>query len=405
MRSCYSSRRRVMEAVEHREPDRIPIDLGGMLSTGITAIAYNKLINYLGFNEKIYIIDTFQFLAKPSENILKFTWSDVLPILREPKKWRKFKLADGSISLVPFDFTPRRENDGSWIVEMSTGAILRMPPKGYYFDIIYHPLSKAQSINDLKDFNWDKLLLRDNISPYHETLDELAERTISLYYNTDKALILNFGGSIFEAAWSLRGFINFLLDLRRRPRLAEFIMDKLLEINKHNFKKIFNKLHGYIQIVQVGDDLGHQNGPIVSPPIYREIIKPRQLELYRYIKRGSNVKIFLHSCGAIYDFIEDFIEMGVDILNPIQVSARNMDTRRLKKEFGDEITFWGGGCDTQKVLPFGTPKQVEEEVVRRINDLREGGGFVFCQVHNIQPEVPPENIVTMYNTVHRIAWY
>jgi len=401
-----------MEAIEHKEPDRVPIDLGGMLSTGITAIAYNRLKRYLGIKGgATRIIDPVQFLAKPEKEILDFAWADVLPILREPKKWKLWTLADGSTCEVPYDFNPERMPDGSYIIRdgvawIPPGAVIRMPPKGYYFDIIKHPLSDASNVEDLKKYDWDRLLVKNYVSPYWETLDEMAERCKKLYHETDYALMLNFGGNIFETSWYLRGFAEFLIDLRRRPRMAEFIMDKLLEIFKHNFREIIRRVKGYIQIVQVGDDLGQQNGPIMSLKLYREYIKPRHAELYEFIKKESGgAKIFLHTCGSIYVFIEDLIEIGVDILNPIQVSAKDMDTKRLKKEFGDEVTFWGGGCDTQKILPFGTPEDVRKEVKKRIEDLAPGGGFVFCQVHNIQPEVPPENIAAMYEAVHEYGWY
>lgn len=163
-------------------------------------------------------------------------------------------------------------------------------------------------------------------------------------------------------------------------------------------------MEGYIQVIQVGDDLGSQDGPQLSPELYRKVVKPRYKKLFQYIKEHSSAYLFLHTC-AVYEFIPDFIEMGVDALNPVQVSAKDMDTKRLKREFGKDITFWGGGCDTQKVLPFGRPEEVTQEVKRRIEDLAPGGGFIFTQVHNIQADVPSENIMAMYNAVKEYGKY
>ena len=405
MRSGYTPRRRVLETLNHKEPDRVPIDLGGMLSTGIHAIAYAKLKEHLGLRGgAIRVLDTFQFLAIPEEPVLKFVWADVRPLIREPKEWRKWCLADGTECLVPYDFRPKLQADGSYVYTDSRGVTLRMPPKGYYFDMIRHPLSGAEDVGDLKKYDWDALVIREEL-PHWESLREMGERARKLYAK-EYAVMFNFGGNVFEGAWALRGFSKFLADLIRRPHMAEFIMDKLVEVYEENFRIYMRYLKGYFDIVQVGDDLGHQEGPIIPPKIYRKLVKPRHEELYSFIKKESGgAYLFMHSCGSIYTFIPDLIEIGVDIINPVQVSARDMDTKRLKEEFGDEIVFWGGGCDTQRILPLGTPDEVRDEVRRRISDLAPGGGFVFAQVHNIQPEVPPVNIVAMYEAVHEYGWY
>jgi len=193
--------------------------------------------------------------------------------------------------------------------------------------------------------------------------------------------------------------------LAANPEFAGYLLDKLVEANIERLEKILPVVDGYVQVVQTGDDLGMQDGPQLSPKLYRKVVKPRHKRLYQYIKERTDAYLFLHTCGSVYEFIPDFIEMGVDILNPVQVSAKDMDTKRLKREFGKDIIFWGGGCDTQKVLSFGTPKEVEEEVKRRIEDLAPGGGFVFNQCHNIQADVPPENIMAMYEAVKKHGEY
>jgi uroporphyrinogen decarboxylase len=196
-----------------------------------------------------------------------------------------------------------------------------------------------------------------------------------------------------------------MMDLAGDPAFATALLAKLVEAHIRRLEQILPAVEGYVQVIQVGDDLGMQDGPQLSPRLYRQVVKPWHKKLYQYIKEHTSARLFLHACGSVYAFIPDFIEMGVDILNPVQVSARDMDTKRLKQAFGKDITFWGGGCDTQKVLPFGTPAEVREEVKRRIDDLAPGGGFVFNQVHNIQAGVPPENIMAMYEAVHDFGGY
>lgn len=200
--------------------------------------------------------------------------------------------------------------------------------------------------------------------------------------------MLNGAGGIYEWAQDLRGWDVFMMDLAANPKFAGYLLDILVEENIKRLEKILPVVEGYVQIIQVGDDLGLQDGPQLSPELYKKIVKPRHKKLYQYIKKYSSAYLFLHTCGSVYEFIPDFIEMNVDILNPVQVSAKNMDTRRLKQEFGKYITFWGGGCDTQKILPFETPEKVTKEVKKRIEDLKPEGGFVFAQVHNIQVGVP-----------------
>lgn len=394
-------RERVLTTLRHEEPDRAPIDLGAMLSTGIMGIAYNKLKAYLGIKGgRTRMYDLYQQLAQPEEKILRIIGGDVLPVfISEPKRWKRSILPDGSPCEVPEDFNPETLPDGSKVIRDDHGRIIaKMPKGGYYFDGVYHPLEDAKTIDDLDKY--------DFYSPIDdETIMDLRRRARNLYENTEYALMLNGAGSIYESAQGLRGWSNFMIDLVRDPEFAGALLDRIVDANIRRLEKILPAVNSYVQIVQVGDDLGTQNGPQVSPELYREVIKPRHARFFRYIKEHIDAYLFIHTCGAVYEFIPDLIEMGVDILNPVQVSAHGMDTRRLKEEFGEEITFWGGGCDTQRILPFGTPIDVREEVRCRIRDLAPGGGFVFTQVHNIQAGVPPENIIAMYETVKRYGRY
>lgn len=396
-----NSRERVVAALEHREADRVPLDLGAMLSTGITGIAYNKLKAYLGIhNGRTRMYDLGQQLAEPEPAILERIGADVLPLfISDPKRWKPSTLPDGSPCEVPEWFNPETLPDGSQVLRDEHGHIVaRMPKDGLYFDGVYHPLAGVTSVSELEQYPF--------YSPIDQaTLTDLHERAKHLYESTEYALMLNGAGSIYEWAQGLRGWDVFMMDLAEDPAFAGTLLAKLVEAHIRRLEQILPAVEGYVQVIQVGDDLGMQDGPQLSPRLYRRVVKPWHEKLYRYIKEHTRARLFLHTCGSVYAFIPDFIEMGVDILNPVQVSARDMDTRRLKREFGKDIVFWGGGCDTQRVLPFGTPAEVREEVKRRIDDLAPGGGFVFNQVHNIQAGVPPENIMAMYEAVREFGKY
>jgi len=403
-----NSRERVISALEHKEPDRVPVDLGGMRSTGIMGIAYNKLKSYLGIKRgRTRIYDWIQQLAEPETEILEIVGADVLPVsvlISRPKRWRKSTLPDGSPCEFPESFLPEVLPDGSKIIRNDEGKIIaKMPKDGYYFDSVYHPLEKVTTIEELEESIHSTLWSSSPID--EETVRILHDRAKYLYENTDYALMLNDAGGVYEWAQDLMGWSNFLINIMKNPELIAALLDKLVEANIKRLERILPAVNGYVQLIQIGDDLGMQGRPQISPRLYREIVKPRHKKLYRYIKENVNAYLFLHTCGSVYEFIKDFIEMGVDAINPVQVSAKNMESERLKEEFGDKITFWGGGCDTQKVLPFGTTKDVEEEVKKRIRDFAPNGGFVFSQVHNIQVGTPPENIMAMYNAVKKYGKY
>ena len=234
----------------------------------------------------------------------------------------------------------------------------------------------------------------------------LKDRALKLYETTDYALVLDAAGfGIFETGWMLRGFENFLMDLAAEPKFAEALMQGVADYYIALYDRVLAEAGEYLQVVMIGDDLGTQNGPMISPETYRKLVKPAQKRVWQFLKSKTKARLFLHSCGSVRKLIPDFIELGLDILNPVQVAAKDMDPKELKREFGKDLTFWGGGCDTQKVLTFGTPDEVEREVRRRIADFAPGGGFVFNQIHNIQPQVPPENILRMFETVLQYGVY
>jgi uroporphyrinogen decarboxylase len=394
------SRNRILTALKHREPDRIPVDLGATESSGITGVAYNRLKKYLRLVGRTQIYDIYQMISKVEEPVLRKVCSDAIPLLIEPRDWNPWTLQDGSPAEIPAKANLRRLDNGEVVQFSEDGRVIaRSTSGGHYLDNVSPPLADARSTADIekygyfKDFDWPDYL--------DETYDDLKHKAENLYSETDRLIVGNLWVHVFAAGQSLRGFENFMIDLIADQKLAHCLMENLMRVYMERVSKYAEALREYVQVIEVNDDLGTQLGPQLDPALYRKMIKPYHKRLWRYIKEKTGCYLLLHSCGSVYDFIPDFIEMGIDALNPVQVSARNMDTARLKREFGSQISFWGGGCDTQRVLPFGTPEQVEEEVKRRVDDLAPGGGFVFTQVHNIQPDVPPESIMAMYETLDK----
>ena len=238
-----------------------------------------------------------------------------------------------------------------------------------------------------------------------EGWDAMARRARTLHTETDYCVVANLALHILAAGQGLRGFENFMMDLVGDDGLAETLMEMLVEAYIPRIDTFAAKMAKYVDVILLNDDLGTQTGPMLSPDLYRAKIKPFHARLFEYVKKKTGKPILFHSCGSIYRLLPDLIEIGVDAVNPVQVSATDMDSAKLKAEFGDDITFWGGGCDTQKVLASATPDAVRDEVRRRIDDLAPGGGFVFTQVHNIQPNVPPENVVAMLEAAREFGVY
>jgi uroporphyrinogen decarboxylase len=392
------SRDRILKALQHKEPDRVPIDLGGTESSGITGIAYNRLKKYLGIAGRTQIYDISQMICKVEESVIKKLRSDAIPLLIEPKEWKSWVLQDGSTAEIPARANLLRLDTGEIIRLSDSGQVLaRSSQNGYYLDDTYPPLADAQTPRDIEKYPYFKYF--DWPEYIDETYEDLNRKARKFYQETEYLIVGNLWVHIFAAGQALRGFENFMMDLLINQKLAHCLMENLLSVYMERVSRYSESVGKYVQVIEVNDDLGTQAGPQLSPELYRKMIKPYHKRLWNYIKEKTGCYLLLHSCGSVYDFIPDFIEMGIDALNPVQVSAMNMDTARLKKEFGSQMSFWGGGCDTQRILPFGTINEVKDEVKRRMDDLAPGGGFIFTQVHNIQPDVPTENIMAMYEAM------
>ena len=401
-------RNRIVATLNHTEPDKIPLDLGGTSVSGIQAVAYGKLKTALGISDgDIRVYDCVQQLALVEDQVravLHVDTKNVVPA--KLSKWRNGVMPDGNPCLYPADFLPETLPDGSKVTrdrkgmwgDNEEGAVtLHMPTGGFYYAMPYHPLANAKSKEDIDSF---PLFWRMDA----ETASELQQNLDTALRATDYAIVVETwtGGwaGNYEIFQLLRGWDTFLVDLVADPEFARYMLEVRLEAVLKRWDQMLKILGDVPQVVCIGDDLGLQDGPQISPEVYRKIIKPIHRKFVSFIKSRTKSKILIHTCGSVYKLIPDLIEVGIDILNPVQVSARDMHSGRLKKEFGKDIVFWGG-FDTQWVLPFGQVEDVRDEVKRIIDDFAPGGGFVFNTVHNIQHDVPVENLLAMFETFEK----
>jgi len=401
-----TSRERILLTLKHEEPDRVPIDLGGMRSSGIHAIAYNKLKRYLNCEDKsVKIFDLGQQLAVVDDEIRERVTSDVIELKRldggfgtRINSWKQIDLfLDGGEYYVPTDFNPKVLADGSFAIEIEGKIVALMPKGGYYFDSRYAPLANASERKEID------IILSNRITG--EELDFLEAQAREIKNNTDCAILGSFGGNFIEMGHTLFGYQEFMERLILNKSFIEYFLSKLEEKYLEEIERYLNRVGKYIDIIVLGDDYGTQNDLQISIKMFRQLFKPHLKALCDFIEERSDVYIFLHSCGAVSKLIPDLINAGIQILNPVQTSAKGMSPELLKKKFGKDIVFWGGGCDTQRILPFGTLEEVENDVKKRIDIFAPEGGFVFAAIHNIQQEVSPEKCLRLFDTARDYGKY
>jgi len=408
-------RQRILSAIDHREPDRIPVDLGATPSSGISAIAYTHLKAHLHLGDgHTRIYDVVQQLAQPEECILDRFGVDVLDVGRtfnqRDEDWYDIRLADDSIAQYPSWFHPVSRSDGSFEAEQGGGVIARMPAGGTFFDQTCLPYLEGypDTFDTLDDAMGQVLWAALAHSPWDHAGEvdfwsQLRSGALRLRQSSDQALMIVCGCNLFEWGTFLRRMDNFLMDLYTEPEAVERLLEALMERHLATLEKVCQAVGDICDILRFGDDLGMDSGPFMPPELYRKLFKPHHRRLCEYVHANSSMKTFLHSCGSIYQLLPDLIEAGYDVINPVQTNCRDMEPRKLKGEFGADITFWGGGCDTRHVLNRATPAQVKAHVRQRLEIVSPGGGFVFNPVHNILPEVPPENIVAMFEAVEEFS--
>ena len=420
-------RDRVLASIAHRQPDQVPVDLGATPSSGISAIAYARLRKSLGVQHgRVRVYDVVQQLAQPEEWALERFGVDVMDVGRTfnaaDSDWYDIELPDGSAAQYPAWFRPERQPDGSWEAYLrdpegdSPGraprlkdrvTVGRMPSGGTFFDQAHFPWvdgwpSDFPSALDeaMRTVVWSALVH----SPWDNAANPdfwslLRARALALRSQSDRALIIVVGCNLFEWGSFLRRLDNFLMDLLLEEANVERLLDALLERHLALLENVCRAVGDVADIVRFGDDLGMDAGPFMSPEIYRRMFKPRHAALCRYVREHSSMATFLHSCGSITPLLPDLIDAGFQILNPVQTNARDMEPERLKRDFGRDVVFWGGGADTRSVLNRGSAQEVRAHVSSRLEIFSRDGGFVFNPVHNILPDVPPENIVAMFDAV------
>ena len=387
----YTSYDRVKATLEHREPDRIPFDLGGAMVTGINIKALRNLKRLLGMKTEAQLWDKVTQLAMTDDETADRLGVDVRNVAPNPPS--NPGLAK-DLGLVGSHYRLIDEWGMGW----------QMPKEGgHYYDLYLSPLANAETVKDIEDYPWPNPL----DPARYVGLKEKGDRVI---HEEKRAFFLErMSSGMWEHAMWMTGYEKFFIDMVYNKKLVHAIMSKILETKMQYWEKALETVgEREFIIMSCADDLGAQNGLLVSLDMYREMIWPYHKKLFEFAKSTAKGKlyVFFHNDGAIYETIPLLIEAGVDILNPWQVSPKGMDdTAKFKREYGKHLTIWGGSCDTQRILPFGTPQEVRDETRRRIEDLAPGGGFIFAPIHIIQGEVPPENIVAWWETLQEYGQY
>jgi uroporphyrinogen decarboxylase len=402
-------RQRVRTSLEHRQPDRVPVDFGGHRSSGIAAVAYAKLRQALGLPPRpIRVYDPIQQLAIVDDDVLDRFHVDTIELGRgfaqDDQYWADWTLPDGTPCQMPQWALPERA-DGQWVLRAESGRVVgRMPDGALYFEQCYWPYLDHDDLDRLPEALADTIWVAMRTPPGPLVMGQYGQQALAdgarqLRQQTDRAILALFGGNLLEVGQFLYRIDNFLMLLAADPERAKDFLDRLVEIHLANLEAFLAAVGPYIDIIVFGDDLGMQNGPQMSRAMYRELFMPRHARMWRRAKELADVKVMLHSCGGIRPLLPDLIEAGLDAVNPVQITCAGMDAAALKADFGDKITFWGGGCDTRFVLSRAAPEDIRQHVRRQVEILNCGGGFVFQQVHNVLADVPPQNVIAMFDAL------
>ena len=407
-----TSRECVLAAIDHREPDRVPVDLGSNPSSGISATAYARLRDHLGIRDGgTYVYDVVQQLAQPEDWALDRLGIDVVDLGRtfntKDEDWYDITLVSGDRAKYPAWFRPEQSPDGSWLARHKDGTVIARQPNGAaFYDETCFPWENdwPEDFSGLDEAMGKVLWSALVHSPWDNAgkpgfWERLRANALELRRTSDRAIMVVVGCNLFEWGTFIRRIDNFLMDLLLEPEKVEGLLDALMERHLATLEKVCRAVGDVADVIRFGDDLGTDTGPFMQPDLYRQLFKPRHRILCDYVHAHSDMRTFLHSCGSIDLVIPDLIEAGFQVLNPVQTNARGMEPERLKRDFGKDVTFWGGGVDTRVVLNHGTPAEVRAQVLERLKIFAPGGGYIFNTVHNILPDVPPRNVVAMFDAV------
>ncbi|MFA6173784.1 MAG: uroporphyrinogen decarboxylase family protein [Kiritimatiellales bacterium] len=415
-----TSRERIQATCAHKQPDKLAVDFGGGFQTGIHVSMIYQLRQALGLDRPgtpVKVVEIYQMLGEIAPDLQAALGIDTVSLCGTgtmfgfpAKKFKEWRMHDGTPVLVPADFNTTLESSGDLLQwpgnDRSAAPSGRMPAGGYFFDAIIR-----QELIDEDNLNPDDNT--EEFGPITESeLDHYARRAKTLYEQTDRALFCTFGGLTFgdvalvpapflKNPKGIRDVEEWYVTTATQPEYVKAVFERQAEIAVENLKRLHAATGNAISMIQTnGTDFGTQNGPFCSVETYRELFLPYQKKVNGWIHANTNWKTFMHSCGGVWPLLDEIVEAEFDILNPVQCSATGMDPRQLKKNYGDKLVFWGGGIDTQKTLPFGTPDEVRNQVRERIEIFNEGGGFVFCSIHNIQACTPVKNLLALFEAVH-----
>ncbi|HUU27247.1 MAG TPA: uroporphyrinogen decarboxylase family protein [archaeon] len=399
-----NSRERVLAAVERREPDRVPIDFGATRQTGIMAAAYDKLKKYLGIRGETFVYDIYQMLAEVEEPVRRRMHTDVVALSFKrvafgvPNEGRKeWCLNDGTKVLVSSALKPELDRRGNYYVLDEKGdRIARMPPGGFYFD----KLRKGPGAAHVDPDKWELPELEEDELRWLEHQARFFRR------ETDYAVIGEMRQVELFYGLGEGGFDDWMVTLLSEQNYVRELYEKALQGMLKNFDLYYQAVGERMDIVKFTDDFGMQTGEFAHPDLLRSLVLPYYKRYIEHIKkRNEKLKIFQHCCGSIFNILGDMIDIGVEIINPVQTSAANMDPGKLKETYGGRVCFWGGGVDNQRVLPFGSSREVADQAAGRLEIFKPGGGFVFATIHNIQQNTPPENIAAAFDTAFEKGAY
>ena len=407
-----TGRERVLAAFARREADRVPVDFSGHRSSGIAAIAYARLRAHLGLEPRpIRLYDQVQQLAIVHEDVLQRLGGDTIELGRafatDDASWVDWMLPDGTACRMPVWSVPERVGD-AWVLRSASGRVLATMPDGaLYFEQAYWPWADEDDpdLDTMSEAMAESMWCAIAAPPGPlvagaDGPQRLAEGARQLCESTDRAVIGLFGGNLLEVGQFLYRNDVFYMLLAGEPRKAHAFLERLTEMHLANLEAYLGAVGPYIDVIVFGDDLGMQTGPQMSPQMYRDFFKPHHARMWKRAKELADVKVKLHCCGGVRELLPDLIDAGLDAINPVQISCQGMELSGLKRDFGKDIVFWGGGCDTREVLPHGSPEDVAAHVRDQVGIFGTGGGFVFQQVHNIMANVPPANIVAMFDAVN-----
>jgi uroporphyrinogen decarboxylase len=413
-----TSRERVKISLNHHEPDRVPVDLGAMRSTGIAAIAYNNLLAELGLTDlRCRMYDFQQQIAYPDQVVRERFHVDAMDVgqaFLDHDDWREWPLHYGQKAFIPKYLSVEADEQGNMLLRNKEGRVVgRKPHTSLYTDQSYWPWKDLPSIpqafepSELSSHMWAVPCPPFHIDFVHDEqiFESFRKKIETMHRETDASLMISIGHNLFEQGTFMRGIDGFLADIYTDETGVARFLDSLLDIYMPTLQRILDGVKDYVDVIEFGDDLGTQQGTWISPAKLKGLFIPRYRKMWRYVHENSDCKVFLHSCGSVYDFLPMLIDAGLDILNPVQTNTANMEQKRLKAEFGKDLTFWGGGCSTQDILQRGTPEQVRDDVRRRIEVFAPGGGFVFTQIHNILADVPPRNVIAMFEAASEFGKY